>query len=81
MPSPTPTARTPYLLIAVARFVSEIHAERVVCLTATATPHVAQDICDAFGVDKSGLFKTTVYRPKYIFFHYPVLESSWSKFS
>lgn len=47
----------------VARFVKEIKAERVVCLTATATPKVAQDICNAFEVDSTGLFKTTVYRP------------------
>ncbi|OCL09889.1 ATP-dependent DNA helicase-like protein recQ [Glonium stellatum] len=47
----------------VARFVTEIQAERVVCLTATATPKVAQDICDAFSIEKSGLFRTTMYRP------------------
>jgi superfamily II DNA helicase RecQ len=34
-----------------------------VCLTATATPKVAQDICDAFDIPPEGLFKTTVYRP------------------
>lgn len=48
----------------VARFVQEIQAERVVCLTATATPKVAQDICNAFGIDESGLFRTTTYRSK-----------------
>jgi RecQ family ATP-dependent DNA helicase len=47
----------------VARFVNEIEAERVVCLTATATPKVAQDVCDAFGVEASGLFRTSMYRP------------------
>lgn len=47
----------------VSRFVDEIKAERVVCLTATATPRVAEDICKAFGIDKSGLFRTTTYRP------------------
>lgn len=41
----------------------EINAERVVCLTATATPRVAQDICDAFDIDPTGLFRTTTYRP------------------
>ena len=46
----------------VSRFVKEMKAERVVCLTATATPRVAQDICDAFNVDKSGLFRTSTYR-------------------
>jgi RecQ family ATP-dependent DNA helicase len=47
----------------VSRFIKEINAERVVCLTATATPRVAQDICDAFDVDSSGLFRTSTYRP------------------
>lgn len=47
----------------VARFVKECQAERVVCLTATATPQVARDVCDAFDIDTSGLFRTTVYRP------------------
>jgi len=44
------------------RFVKEVKAERVVCLTATATPKVAQDICDAFDIDQSGLFRTSSYR-------------------
>lgn len=48
----------------VARFTKEINAERVVCLTATATPRVAQDICKAFDIDETdGLFRTTTYRP------------------
>lgn len=47
----------------VSRFVKEIKAERVVCLTATATPRVAKDICKAFDIDeKEGLFRTTTYR-------------------
>ena len=47
----------------VSRFVKEIKAERVICLTATATPRVARDICEAFDVDDSGLFRTSTYRP------------------
>lgn len=47
----------------VSRFVKEIRAERVICLTATATPRVAGDICEAFDVDMSGLFRTSTYRP------------------
>jgi len=47
----------------VARFVKEIRAERTVCLTATATPKVVHDICDAFDIDGSGLFRTTTFRP------------------
>ena len=46
----------------VSRFVKEMKAERVVCLTATATPRCAQDICDAFDVDETGLFRTSIYR-------------------
>jgi RecQ family ATP-dependent DNA helicase len=48
----------------VARFAQEIQAERVICLTATATPRVATDICKAFSVDEeAGLFRTSTYRP------------------
>lgn len=47
----------------VARFVKESKAERVICLTATATPRVASDVCDAFDIDKTGLFRTATYRP------------------
>ncbi|KAI0133883.1 ATP-dependent DNA helicase recQ [Xylariales sp. AK1849] len=47
----------------VARFAEEINAERVICLTATATPRVAEDICKAFKVDKSNVFRTSPYRP------------------
>jgi hypothetical protein len=36
----------------------------VICLTATATPRVATDICRAFNIDESeGLFRTSTYRP------------------
>jgi superfamily II DNA helicase RecQ len=53
--------RPDYLKIG--RFAREAQVERVVCLTATATSKVAQDICDAFAVPPEGLFSTTVYRP------------------
>jgi superfamily II DNA helicase RecQ len=46
----------------VARFAKEIHAERIVALTATATPAVAKDICKGFGIAEAGLFRTTTYR-------------------
>ncbi|KAL2071031.1 hypothetical protein VTL71DRAFT_12266 [Oculimacula yallundae] len=52
--------RPDYLKIS--RFVNEINAERVVCLTATATPRVADDICKAFNIDRSGLFRTSTFR-------------------
>lgn len=35
----------------------------MVALTATATPQVARDICRAFDVSESGLFRTSTYRP------------------
>lgn len=47
----------------VARFAREIEAERVVCLTATATPQVAKDVCQAFDVPNEGMFRTSSYRP------------------
>lgn len=47
----------------VARFVDEIKAERVICLTATATPKVADDICKAFNISKTAVFRTSPYRP------------------
>ncbi|KAI7311156.1 ATP-dependent DNA helicase [Hortaea werneckii] len=47
----------------VARFAQETQAERVVCLTATATPVVADDICKQFGVSTDGLFRTPTFRP------------------
>jgi superfamily II DNA helicase RecQ len=52
--------RPDYLKIA--RFAKEAQVERVVCLTATATPKVAEDIRDAFSISKEGLFRTTMYR-------------------
>ena len=48
----------------VARFVQEIEAERVICLTATATVKVVEDICAAFEIDEQGVFRTSPYRPK-----------------
>lgn len=46
----------------ISRFVKEISAERVICLTATATPRVAKDICKAFDIPEEGLFRTSTYR-------------------
>ncbi|KAI1633523.1 P-loop containing nucleoside triphosphate hydrolase protein [Biscogniauxia mediterranea] len=47
----------------VARFVQEIQAERVICLTATATPRVAKDVCEAFQITESNVYRTSPYRP------------------
>jgi RecQ family ATP-dependent DNA helicase len=47
----------------VSRFAKEIQAERVICLTATATPKVAEDICKAFEIPPTeGVFRTPTYR-------------------
>ncbi len=53
--------RPDYLKIA--RFVEEINARSVICLTATATPKVAQDVCNAFKIKQSCAFRTSPYRP------------------
>ncbi|KAI0815051.1 ATP-dependent DNA helicase [Irpex lacteus] len=54
--------RPEYLKIA--RFADEMDVERVLCLTATATPDVAQDICRSFYIHpEQGVFRTPVYRP------------------
>ncbi|KAI1102707.1 ATP-dependent DNA helicase [Jackrogersella minutella] len=47
----------------VARFVDEIKAERVICLTATATPRVADDVARAFDIKQSLVFRSSPYRP------------------
>ncbi|KAK4112419.1 ATP-dependent DNA helicase [Canariomyces notabilis] len=49
----------------VARFAEEIKAERVICLTATATPKVAGDIRKAFKIQPQCVIRTSPYRPKY----------------
>ncbi|KAJ7169808.1 P-loop containing nucleoside triphosphate hydrolase protein [Mycena filopes] len=53
--------RPEYLKIA--RFCQEQDVERVLCLTATATPSVVDDICKAFSIEKEGVFRTPVFRP------------------
>ena len=57
--------RPEYLKIA--RFAEEMDVERVLCLTATATQTVADDICTSFFIDKeAGVFRTPIFRPKYV---------------
>ncbi|TFY82334.1 hypothetical protein EWM64_g1675 [Hericium alpestre] len=58
--------RPEYLKIA--RFAEEHDVERVLCLTATATPAVATDICKSFLIHPTkGVFRTPVYRPNLAF--------------
>ncbi|GAA5971426.1 hypothetical protein JCM8115_000209 [Rhodotorula mucilaginosa] len=60
-----PSFRAEYLKVS--RFAKEIGAERVLCLTATATPSVVKDICDptnGFDIDvDAGVFSTGAFRP------------------
>ncbi|GAA6019852.1 hypothetical protein JCM10207_003722 [Rhodosporidiobolus poonsookiae] len=60
-----PSFRAEYLKVS--RFAKEISAERVLCLTATATPSVVKDICNAengFDIcEEEGVFSTGAYRP------------------
>ncbi|KZT06011.1 ATP-dependent DNA helicase [Laetiporus sulphureus 93-53] len=58
--------RPDYLKIA--RFAEEFDVPRVVCLTATATKKVVEDICTGFHIDKeAGVFRAPVYRPNLAF--------------
>ncbi|KAH9825957.1 QDE3 protein (involved in protein silencing) [Teratosphaeria destructans] len=52
--------RPDYLKIA--RFAKEVQAERVVCLTATATSQVAEDVRKAFDIPAKNVFRTSTYR-------------------
>jgi ATP-dependent DNA helicase RecQ len=45
------------------RFVKELKIERVLCLTATATPQVCEDICRHFKIAKADHYQLTFYRP------------------
>lgn len=53
--------RPDYLKLAI--IARQLNAERVLGLTATATPAVQQDICDAFEITKDDVICTEFYRP------------------
>ncbi|MFB3041830.1 MAG: ATP-dependent DNA helicase RecQ [Candidatus Poribacteria bacterium] len=53
--------RPDYLKLA--RFARMCRAERLFTLTATATPKVATDICDGFGIAPECIVRTGFYRP------------------
>ncbi|KAI0450247.1 ATP-dependent DNA helicase recQ [Xylaria acuta] len=63
----------------VARFATEIKAERVICLTATATPRVAEDVRRAFDISESNVFRTSPYRPN-LQLHAEAVETREDKF-
>ena len=45
------------------KFATFCRAERVLCLTATATPQVAADICTAFNIRQDNCVRTSFHRP------------------
>ena len=50
-------------------------AERVLALTATATPKVLEDICRGFGIDPGCAVRTGFYRPNLVLRATPCEES------
>jgi ATP-dependent DNA helicase RecQ len=62
--------RPDYLKLA--RWSRELGAERVLALTATATPAVVADICDGFGIDRADAVVTGFYRPNLTLLTTPV---------
>jgi ATP-dependent DNA helicase RecQ len=53
----------------------ELEAERVLALTATATPAVVDDICTGFGIDAGDAVVTGFYRPNLTLLTTPVIAS------
>ena len=53
--------RPDYLKLA--RITKNLNVERVLCVTATATPAVQEDICGTFGIAEDDTICTTFYRP------------------
>jgi ATP-dependent DNA helicase RecQ len=56
-------------------FARQCQAERVLALTATATPQVLADICRAFGIDNDCAVRTGFYRPNLTILTTPVSAS------
>jgi ATP-dependent DNA helicase RecQ len=54
---------------------TELGAERVLALTATATPAVVADICSGFGIDEADSIVTGFYRPNLTLLTTPVRAS------
>ncbi len=54
----------------------ELGAERVLALTATATPAVVADICEGFGIAKDDAVLTGFYRPNLTMLTTPVLADA-----
>ena len=56
------------------RFASELKIPRVLCLTATATPKVAKDICRHFQISPQDHYQLTFYRPNLNLVVTPIAE-------
>jgi ATP-dependent DNA helicase RecQ len=55
-------------------FARQCHAERVLALTATATPAVLEDVCRAFQIEPASAIRTGFYRPNLTVLTTPVEE-------
>ena len=66
--------RPDYLKLAVRA--RELGAERVLALTATATPAVVDDICAGFGIDEADAVVTGFYRPNLTLLATPVAAAA-----
>src|SRR5437762_7761077 len=64
--------RPDYLKLAA--IAKELNAERVLALTATATPSVVEDICSGFGIPKQCAIVTGFYRPNLTICTTPVAD-------
>jgi len=62
--------RPDYLKLA--RLAREYRAERVLALTATATPQVLHDVCEAFAIEPACAVRTGFYRPNLTLLTTPV---------
>jgi ATP-dependent DNA helicase RecQ len=70
--------RPDYLKLA--QIVKELDAERVLALTATATPSVVEDICTGFGIARDCAIVTSFYRPNLALWTTPLLTQNRDAF-
>ena len=65
--------RPDYLKLA--RFARACRAERLFALTATATPRVAKDICEGFGISDNCVVRTGFYRKNLTVLTTPIIAT------
>ncbi len=68
--------RPDYLKLA--QIAKDVDAERILALTATATPSVVKDICEAFGIADEDVVLTGFYRPNLTLLTTPCLPGARS---